>query len=97
MHTLTGAIGTAKGAVSADVATLRVTAKTLVAEDVLALELASPTGLRLRDWTPGAHIDLVLPNGVTRQYSLCGDRWDPLRYRIGVLREQAGRGGSAYV
>jgi ferredoxin-NADP reductase len=97
IRTLTGVIGTEKGAVSADVATLRVTAKTLVAEDVVSLELASPSGLRLRDWAPGAHIDLLLPNGMTRQYSLCGDRWDPFSYRVGVLREQAGGGGSAYV
>jgi ferredoxin-NADP reductase len=96
-HTLTGVIGTEKGAVSADVATLRVTAKELVAEDVVTLELASPCGLRLRDWAPGAHIDVLLPNGMSRQYSLCGDRWDPLTYRVGVLREHAGGGGSAYV
>ncbi|MGI5125372.1 PDR/VanB family oxidoreductase [Pseudonocardia sp. CA-107938] len=90
-------MGSEKGAVSADVATLRVTAKELVAEDVVVLELTSPSGLRLRDWAPGAHIDLLLPNGMTRQYSLCGDRWDPFTYRVGVLREQAGGGGSAYV
>src|SRR4051794_8884190 len=76
---------------------LRVVAKDQVAGDVLTLSLASPQGLRLRDWTPGAHIDLVLPNGMTRQYSLCGDRRDPFTYRVGVLREQSGRGGSAYV
>lgn len=97
IHTLTGVIGTRNGTARADVATLRVTTKELVAEDVVALELESSAGLRLPDWTPGAHIDLVLPNGMTRQYSLCGDRWDPLRYRVGVLRERAGRGGSAYV
>jgi ferredoxin-NADP reductase len=97
IHTLTGVIGTEKGAVSADVATLRVTGKKRVAGDVLTLELASPQGLRLRDWSPGSHIDLVLPNGMTRQYSLCGDRWDPFTYRVGVLREQSGRGGSAFV
>ncbi|MEU6408043.1 PDR/VanB family oxidoreductase [Microbispora sp. NPDC046933] len=97
IHTLTGVIGTGKGAVSAQVATLRVTAKRLVADDVLTLELASPAGYRLRDWAPGAHVDLVLPNGMTRQYSLCGDRWDPFTYRVGVLREPAGRGGSAYI
>jgi ferredoxin-NADP reductase len=93
--TLPGSIGTDR--VSAEVTTLRVTAKQQVAEDVLSLELAAPHGGRLRDWTPGAHIDLTLPNGMTRQYSLCGDRWDPFHYRVGVLREQAGRGGSAYV
>jgi ferredoxin-NADP reductase len=97
IHTLTGVIGTEKGAVSADVAMLRVTGKTVVAGDVLTLELASPQGLRLRDWSPGSHIDLVLPNGMTRQYSLCGDRWDPFTYRVGVLRELSGRGGSAFV
>jgi ferredoxin-NADP reductase len=88
---------TPSGAGSADVATLQVTAKTVVADGVLTLELRSPTDARLRDWTPGAHLDLSLPNGMTRQYSLCGDRRDTSRYRVGVLREHAGRGGSAYV
>jgi len=81
----------------ANVLTLRVTAKSPAADGVVALELAHPDGARLPDWTPGAHIDLVLPGGVTRQYSLRGDRWDAHRYRVGVLREVAGRGGSAYV
>ena len=97
MHTLAGVIGTAKGGVSADVATLRITGKQSVAEGVMALQLSSPDGYRLRDWSPGAHIDLVLPNGLTRQYSLLGDRWDPFSYRVGVLREHRGRGGSAYI
>jgi ferredoxin-NADP reductase len=96
-HTLAVPVSTDTSAVSADVATLRVTGKSLVAGDVVTLDLASPHGSRLRDWAPGAHIDLVLPNGMTRQYSLCGDRWDPFTYRIGVLRELVGRGGSAYV
>ena len=76
---------------------LHVVAKTTVADGVAALTLAHPDGARLRDWTPGAHIDLVLGNGLTRQYSLCGDRWDPFTYTVGVLREPAGRGGSAFV
>jgi ferredoxin-NADP reductase len=80
-----------------DVATLRVARKTVVADGVLTLELTDPHGGRLPDWTPGSHIDLVLPNGMTRQYSLCGDRWDPLSYRVGVLLEPVGRGGSSYV
>src|SRR5687768_753958 len=82
---------------SADVATLRVTGKQVRADGVLTLELAAPSEGRLRDWTPGSHIDLVLPNGATRQYSLCGNRFDASTYRVGVLREPAGRGGSAYV
>lgn len=76
---------------------LRVRAKDVVADGVVSLTLDHPDGVRLPDWTPGAHIDLALPNGITRQYSLCGDRWDPYTYRIAVLREPAGRGGSAYV
>lgn len=87
----------ARAAVADDVASLRVTGKHVQADGVLTLELASPSGGRLRDWTPGSHIDLVLPNGLTRQYSLCGDRWDPASYRVGVLLEPSGRGGSAYV
>jgi ferredoxin-NADP reductase len=83
--------------VGADVATLRVVGKTVVADDVMTLELAAPSGGRLRDWTPGSHVDLLLPNGLTRQYSLCGDRWEASTYRVGVLREPAGHGGSAFV
>ena len=83
--------------VGADVATLRVTSKDVQADGVLTLDLAAPAGGRLRDWTPGSHIDLVLPNGLTRQYSLCGDRWDPFTYRVGGLLELESRGGSSYV
>ena len=77
--------------------TLEIRAKDTIADGVVSLTLAHPDGARLPDWTPGSHIDLVLPEGTTRQYSLCGDRWDPYTYRIAVLREPAGRGGSAYV
>lgn len=80
-----------------DARSLLVEKKTVVADGVVALTLTHRGGGRLPDWTPGSHIDLVLPGGVTRQYSLCGDRWDPLRYRIAVLREPDGRGGSAWV
>ncbi|MGP4025960.1 PDR/VanB family oxidoreductase [Actinomadura sp. 3N407] len=76
---------------------LRVTGKTPVADGVVTLTLARPDGRRLPDWTPGSHVDLVLPGGLTRQYSLCGDRWDARSYRVGVLRERDGRGGSAFV
>ncbi|HWG02972.1 MAG TPA: PDR/VanB family oxidoreductase [Trebonia sp.] len=76
---------------------LRVSAADKVADGVLALTLEHPHGWRLPSWNPGAHVDLALGNGITRQYSLCGDRFDAFRYRVAVLREPAGRGGSAYV
>lgn len=76
---------------------LRVAGKSPAADGVVTLTLVHPDGRRLPDWAPGAHIDLVLPNGMTRQYSLCGDRWDAHAYRVGVLRERDGRGGSAFV
>ena len=74
---------------------LTVRARHPVAEGVLALELADPTGAALPEWTPGAHLDLVLAPDLVRQYSLCGDPADRTRWRIAVLREPAGRGGSA--
>ncbi|MEP6842139.1 MAG: cytochrome P450 [Pseudolysinimonas sp.] len=61
-------------------------------QDVVELELR-PDGVRV-DWQPGAHIDLVLPSGRVRQYSLCGDPSSDT-VRIAVLRERDGRGGSA--
>ncbi|WTN46280.1 PDR/VanB family oxidoreductase [Streptomyces sp. NBC_00631] len=78
-------------------ATLTVVAKERAAEGIVSFTLAHPDGARLPDWTPGSHIDVVLPNRTTRQYSLCGDRWDAHTYRIAVLREPWGRGGSAYM
>lgn len=71
--------------------------KEVVAAGVVAVTFDRPDGGRLPDWAPGAHIDLILAEGMTRQYSLCGDRWDAHTYRIAVLREPSGRGGSVFV
>jgi ferredoxin-NADP reductase len=67
------------------------------ADGVVALTLAPADGGQLPEWTPGAHIDLHLTENLTRQYSLCGDPADRSAWRIAVLREVDGRGGSAYV
>ncbi|MEH3076755.1 MAG: PDR/VanB family oxidoreductase [Quadrisphaera sp.] len=79
---------------------LRVATKAEAADGVVALTLVDPGGGRLPDWTPGSHIDLLLPTGEARQYSLCGDRWDARSYRVAVRREDlrsGGRGGSSWV
>jgi Flavodoxin reductases (ferredoxin-NADPH reductases) family 1 len=44
-----------------------------------------------------AHIDLALPGGLVRRYSLCGDPADRQVWQVAVLREPDGRGGSLYV
>lgn len=64
---------------------------------VTLVELENPHG-RLPAWQPGAHVTLRLPNGLERQYSLCGPRADrPRRYVVAVQLDADGRGGSAYV
>ncbi|GAB3149396.1 PDR/VanB family oxidoreductase [Amycolatopsis stemonae] len=67
-----------------------------VADDVVSLVLRGDEG-DLAPWEPGAHIDLALPNWLTRQYSLCGDPSDRSAYRIAVRHEPLSRGGSEYV
>lgn len=77
---------------------VEVTARADEAEGVVALQLTGADSTPLPCWEPGAHIDLVLSSGLVRQYSLCGlpersgDSW-----RIAVLLEPDGRGGSRHV
>lgn len=69
----------------------------LEAEGILGLELVAADGAELPAFEAGAHIDLHLPNGLIRQYSLCNDPRERHRYRIAVLRDAASRGGSQAV
>ena len=62
--------------------------------DVTAYTLVAADGASLPAWTAGAHIDVVVAPEFLRQYSLCSDPADRSRYRIAVLAEPAGRGGS---
>jgi ferredoxin-NADP reductase len=65
----------------------------LLADRVLGLTLVDPNHGPLPAWEPGAHIDVKLPSGVTRSYSLCGDP-SQAEYHMAVLREEKGRGAS---
>ncbi|MFC9440202.1 ferredoxin reductase [Nocardia sp. NPDC057030] len=64
------------------------------ADGVVSLILTDPDGVRLPAWTPGAHLDVSLPSGRRRQYSLTGDPFDRGRYRIAVRHIADGDGGS---
>ncbi|SFJ81298.1 PDR/VanB family oxidoreductase [Amycolatopsis sacchari] len=62
------------------------------AENVISLALSPASDAALPPWAPGAHIDVRLPSGVIRQYSLCGTGEN--NYTIAVLRDPNSRGGS---
>ncbi len=73
---------------------LLVTSHETVAEGVVQLRLE---GHDLPRWEPGAHLDLVLPSGLVRQYSLCGDPEDTSSYTVATRLVADGRGGSREV
>ncbi|MEP7283899.1 MAG: PDR/VanB family oxidoreductase [Rubrivivax sp.] len=74
---------------------VRVSRRTLEAEGICSFELTREDGAPLPAFSAGSHIDVQLPGGLTRQYSLCNDSQESHRYLIGVLRDPATRGGSA--
>ncbi|WP_253855488.1 PDR/VanB family oxidoreductase [Prauserella alba] len=74
--------------------TVAVVAVEYCADDVVAVTLRDRDGADLPAWSPGAHIDVDLGSGLVRQYSLCGSPRSADRWRIAVLREPNGRGGS---
>ncbi|WP_406103358.1 PDR/VanB family oxidoreductase [Streptomyces sp. NBC_01003] len=78
-------------------ADLVVAARTEEADGVVSLTFRHPQGATLPPWEPGAHVDLVLTDGLVRSYSLCGDPADRAAWTVAVLHEPLGRGGSAYV
>jgi vanillate O-demethylase ferredoxin subunit len=94
------AIARTEGAVGHDEGGLlevEVAAKWSEAEGICGLELRSPHGSTLPAFTPGAHVDVHLPNGSVRQYSLSNSHQERHRYRLAVLRDAKSRGGSVCV
>lgn len=77
--------------------TVVVVGRSDAATDVIALELALPDDGDLPRWDAGAHVDIGVGEDDVRQYSLCGSTSERTRWRVGVLREPNGRGGSAYL
>ncbi len=73
---------------------VKVLRKTQEAEGIYSYELGRADGSSLPGFSAGSHIDVQVPGGLTRQYSLCNDAAESHRYRIAVLRDPASRGGS---
>jgi len=76
---------------------VRLTAIRYAARDINLYEFRRPDGGPLPTYAPGAHVDLHLPNGLIRNYSLTVARPEPGTYTFGIKRDQAGRGGSRLI
>jgi tetrachlorobenzoquinone reductase len=68
-----------------------------VARDTNVYTFARPDGGRLPPYKPGAHIDIHLPNGLIRQFSLLNPVADPDSYVVAIKLDAASRGGSRYI
>lgn len=66
-----------------------------IAADIHLFELRRGDGAELPEFTAGAHVQVAVPGGLVRKYSLCNDPAERDHYCIAVKREAAGRGGSA--
>lgn len=88
--------GTERGAV-AEPAAMRLTAIRYGADQVHLYEFRPVSGAPVPRFTAGAHVDLHLPNGLVRQYSIANCEEERDRYLLGVKREAAGRGGSRFI
>ena len=73
---------------------LRVDQARMLAQDIREFTLVDANGAELPEFTPGSHLLVQAPTGVTRRYSLCDAPEELDHYSIAVKREAAGRGGS---
>ena len=76
---------------------MRLTAIRYAAQDTNLYEFRRPDGAALEPAQPGAHIDLNLPNGMVRSYSLVTADGDAAAYVVGIKRDRASRGGSIFI
>ncbi|WP_231610279.1 ferredoxin reductase [Rhodococcus sp. CX] len=79
---------------SSDLVALVITRVHTEADRIVSITFETDDGSDVPAWGPGAHIDVQLPSGLSRQYSLCGNPTDRHSYTIAVLKEVDGRGGS---
>jgi vanillate O-demethylase ferredoxin subunit len=76
---------------------LRVKKREQLTSDVVMLELESTTGHALPAFQAGAYIDIQIPGGLLRPYSLCNAPQEGRRYVIAVRKERPSRGASVYL
>lgn len=76
---------------------VRIVSITVEAIDVRRLVLRTVDGGELPAFTPGSHIDVFLPNGIIRQYSLLNDCRSRSHYEVAVHRTPDSRGGSSFI
>jgi vanillate O-demethylase ferredoxin subunit len=81
-------------AINQGLITVRVARKGVEAIGICTFELEDPGGRPLPPFAAGSHVDVHVPGGPVRQYSLCNDPQERHRYLIGVLRDAHSRGGS---
>jgi ferredoxin-NADP reductase len=91
--TETAAAGTARAALIE----VELAAVETVARDTNIYTFRRPDGGRLPPYKAGAHIDIHLPNGLMRQFSLVVPGTDPDNYVVGIKLDAASRGGSRYI
>jgi len=76
---------------------VRLTAIRYAARDTNLFEFQRPDGMPLPAYWPGAHVDMHLPNGLMRNYSLIIAKPEPATYTFGIKRDPASRGGSRHI
>lgn len=76
---------------------VKVTDRYVDGENVSVITLGSQLNQVLPSFEAGAHVDVHLPNGMVRQYSICQNPADSAAYRLGILKDEHSRGGSSCV
>src|SRR3546814_18431439 len=76
---------------------VRVTKKTLEADDIASFELKNCDGSSLPHFSAGSHVDVNMANGLVRQYSLCNVTGETDRTLLPVIRDPNTPGGSAFM
>lgn len=82
-----------------DAATVRgrVEAITVEGDSIRVIEIVPEPGVTVPSFGAGAHLDLHLPDGILRSYSLINRPWERDRFVLGIAFDRASRGGSRYV